>query len=386
MFDDFQDMEEEQGGFDGFAASYEPEEPEGLAAPRHSSLCLGHEQSEKILLDLINSGNMPHAVIFNGPVGIGKSTMAFRLARYLLKHGTADANQDSLFGDMPAAATSLDVPANDPVFAKVASGGHPDLLYLEHSLDPKKANKQSDIDVYTARKVAPFLRMTSSNGGWRVVIVDNADTMNRNAQNALLKILEEPPNNALLVLITHRLGAMIPTIRSRCRTLNFNPLSEDVLAQLMEREVGATLAEQDKKLLATMAGGSIGRAQKIINSGGLETAQNVLTILEGWPNFNWLDIHHLSELAGRNGQEENFSNIEQAFMLLTEEIVFSKARGEGALPPPLNSDAFHAMMAAHPPDKWLEIHAALKAHFAQADYANLDKRQAVLHAFNLIKD
>lgn len=381
MFDDFQDMDEEQEGSFG---SYTPEEPEGLKNPRESNLCLGHAQTEQTLLDLINSGNIPHAMIFAGPVGIGKSTMAFRLARYLLKNGTDNHTQDSLFGDAPAEATTLDIPSDDPVFAKVTSGGHPDLLTIERQIDTKKGTKKNNLDVETARKVAPFLRMTSASNGWRVVIVDDADSMNRNAQNALLKILEEPPSNALLILITHRLGAIIPTIRSRCRTLSFDPLSEDILAQLMTREVGGTLSDQDNKLLASLAAGSIGAAQKIIETKGLETAQNVLTIFERWPNFNWVDIHHLADSAGRANQIDSFRNIEETFLWMIEQIIFAKAKNQNELSAPLNTALFTKICADYPLETWLKIFETLKDHFAQAHFANLDKKQAVLGAFNLI--
>ncbi len=384
MFDDFQDMDE--GLDEDSFGSFTPEEPEGLKPPRESNLCLGHISTEQTLLDLINSGNMPHAMIFAGPAGIGKSTMAFRLARYLLKNPPTDSAQDSLFGDTSAAdPTTLDISANDPVFSKVTSGGHPDLLTIERQMDAKKGVRKNNLDVETARKVAPFLRMTASDGGWRVVIVDDADSMNRNAQNALLKILEEPPSNALLILITHRLGAMIPTIRSRCRTLHFNPLSEEVLAKLMKQEVGGTLSDQDNKLLASLAAGSIGAAQKIIETNGLETAQNVLTLLEKFPNFNEVDIHHLADTAGRANQLETFNNIEKTFLWLVEQIIFAQAKNKNELPEPLNTESFTKMVHHYPLETWLKIFEELKAHFSQARFSNLDKKQAVLGAFNLIR-
>lgn len=382
MFDDFQNLDEDQG--DAAFASYEPDEPEGLEKPRHSNFFVGHEDNEKTLVDLVNSGAMPHAIIFSGTQGIGKSTAAFRLVRCLLKHGTQDQAQDGLFGDAPAEITSLNVASDDPVFTKVASGGHPDLLTLEYSLDPKKLGKKRDIDVYTARKVAPFLRMTAADGGWRVVIIDNADTMNRNAQNALLKILEEPPSNALLVLICHRLGAMIPTIRSRCRVLHFNPLLEEDLAALMVREVGATLSDRDKKILSFLGQGSIGRAQKLIETGGIETADKVLALLEGWPNFNWVDVHHLADQCGRLGKESNFLNVENTMNAIFEVLVFAKARGEESLSEPLNNDVYSKMLERYSLQDLTEICDQLKEHFRQARYSNLDKRQGVLGVFNII--
>lgn len=383
MFDDFQDMDEGQG--DDALGSYVPEEPEGLMPPRDSSLLLGHAEIEQSLLDAINSGHVPHAMIFSGPVGIGKATMAFRLARYLLKNGTADSAQDSLFGDAPAEANSLDIPDDDPVFSKVASGGHPDLLTIERPMDVKKGSQKTNLDVETARKVAPFLRMTSAEGGWRVVIVDDADSMNRNAQNALLKILEEPPSDALLILITHRLGAMIPTIRSRCRTLQFDALPENELSQLMEKEIGNTLSSEDRSLLAGLAGGSIGAAKTIIDSNGIDTAFSTLEIFKSWPNFNQVDIHHLADTVGRAGQDAAFLNIEKTFLWLCESIIFTKAKGSNALPDSLNHDAFRHLADTYDINKWLELFEELKAHFAQARFANLDKKLAVITAYNIIK-
>ncbi len=390
MFDDFQDLDEEEGGGVGaLASSYEPDEPEGLESPRDSTFFVGHEKNEQALINLINSGAMPHALIFAGTKGIGKSTLAFRLARCLLKHGTAESNQDSLFGDVPAEITSLSVAKDDPVFSKVASGGHPDMLTLEHSLDPKKTSKNGDIDVYTARKVAPFLRMTSSAGGWRVVIVDNADTMNRNAQNALLKILEEPPKNTILIVVAHRLGAMIPTIRSRCRVMHFDPLAAVDLATLMSKEVGGTLSDKDKNILNFLAQGSIGRAQKLIASGGLDIADKVLGMVEHWPNFNWVDVHHLSDQCGRMGQDSNFGNVESTFNTIFETLVFAKAKGQGqegqnALQEPLNKDVCLKILESRSLEALTDIYDKLTAHFRQARFSNLDKRQAVLEAFNII--
>ncbi|HPD82453.1 MAG TPA: DNA polymerase III subunit delta' [Alphaproteobacteria bacterium] len=384
MFDDFEDIENELSNDMFGTNAYEPEEPEGLLSPRDSSLFVGHSSNEKILLDFINSGAMPHALIFSGQEGIGKATMAFRLARYLLKNGTPDSAQDSLFGDTPAAATSLDIPADDPVFSKVSSGGHPDLLTIERGIDAKKGTQKNSVDVETARKVAPFLRMTASNGGWRVVIIDDADTMNRNAQNAMLKILEEPPSNTLLILIVHRLGAMIPTIRSRCRVLNFEPLAEDCLNQLMEKQIGNSLDNSQKQLLNALAAGSVGRAQQIIDSNGLETAQSILDLFQQYPNFNWVDIHHLSDQAGRAGQDSTFNHIEKTFLWVIESFVFALANHNQTLPAVLDTPPLTDMMKSRPLDQWLKIFEELKAHFEQTNFSNLDKRQAVLGAFNFL--
>lgn len=383
MFDDFQDMEE--NGEDIFESAFAMAEPEGLLPPKESNFFVAHEDNTQKLLDFVNSNAMPHALILSGIKGIGKSTFAFRVARCLLKNGIKDANQDSLFGDeAPAELKTLDIDKNDPVFSKVASGGHPDLLAIGRPLDTKKGVQKSAIDVDTARKVTPFLRMTASDGGWRIVIVDDADTMNRNAQNALLKILEEPPPNTLIMLVCHRLGSMIPTIRSRCRVLNFAPLDEASLATLMTREVGNSLSNEDKEVLNFLSNGSIGQAQSLIESGGIETAHKILYILESWPHLNWVDIHHLADQAARGGQNDlTFYNIEITMRTIFERLIFAKAKNQQPSQP-LQNKVYSEIIGRYSLHDLTEMSDKLAEHFRQARFSNLDKKQAVLGAFNII--
>ena len=379
LFDIEDDQAEEEFG------TYEPEEPEGLKPARESSFFLGHDAQEKEMLDLINSGAMPHALILNGPEGVGKATFAFRLARYLLKYGIPCSAQDSLFGDVPVNAETLDIAVDDPVFAKVASGGHPDLLTIERQLDPRTGALKGNLDVETARKVAPFLRMTSADGGWRVVIVDDADLMNRNAQNALLKILEEPPANSILILVTHRLGAMIPTIRSRCRTLHFQTLEGDVLAQLLEREVGQMLSLDERELLSSLTSGSIGVARRIVESEGLELIRNLVDMWQDWPKMNWVEIHNLSSQLGRGKSAESmFDNIERFFLWLAQSMVFSKAKSEKLPAPFQSSSAFQDMLESEDLVCWTQKYDALHEHFARARRSNLDKKETALEAFMIL--
>lgn len=358
---------------------------EGLDEPRHSNTCLGFDAQEKQILNLYESGQMPHALIFSGPQGIGKSTFAYRVARFLLKNGLKnnDNDQGGLFGEtLPSEPlTSLDVNNDDPTFTQVAAGGHSDLLTIERQIDAKKGTRKANLDVDTARKVAPFLRMTASNGGWRVVIIDDADTMNRNAQNALLKILEEPPKNTLLILITHRLGAMIPTIRSRCRTINCQPLSEEHMKTLLNKVAGSTLSNDEENMILSMSAGQIGKAIDLYEQGGLEVLTELLAVFSNWPNFPWVTIHQMADNIGRAGQDNAYQAFEQSFLWLTETMTLAKAKNITSLDKPLNSGVFASMMAHYSLEQWLNICENLKQHFYQARFSNLDKRQAVLRAF-----
>ena len=158
--------------------------------PRHNPDLLAHHAAEQVLLDAWNSGRLPHAWLIGGIPGIGKATLAFRFARFVLSNG--EEATGGLFGDPPP-ATSLYVAPSHPVFTRVASNGHADLLTIERPFDDKKGRLKTDIPVDQVRRIAPFLHLTAAEGGWRVVIVDGADRLNTNGQNAILKILEEPP-------------------------------------------------------------------------------------------------------------------------------------------------------------------------------------------------
>lgn len=353
----------------------------GLNVSRENATLQGHESVEKNLIDIINSGSVPHAMMFAGPEGIGKSLMAYRLARHILKNGVGEDGQDSLFGGGPEPVTSLQMDAADPVFRQVASGGHPDMMVIERPMDERKGEQKSTVDVDSARKVAPFLRMTASGtNGWRVVIINDADTMNRNAQNAILKILEEPPPRALLILIVHRAGAMVPTIRSRCRLINFAPLPDDIVLDLMARHE-PTLNKADAAALATMAEGRIGAAIRLLDDGGLEAVQAVLNLLTAWPEWDWVRIHQSADTLGRMGQEASYKSFQDILVWSVERLTFAKARGMDDPGAPLTAEPLRRMLAHYSLDEWLEICEKLRDHFSQVQIANLDRRQGVLGAF-----
>lgn len=376
MFDDFEDEEyfEEEGADAAAPAS-------SLAPPRENGEVLGHDAIEQSLLSLYNNGKLPHALIFAGPMGVGKTTMAFRVARFLLKHGNQDSSQDSLFGDAPEQPTNMHVSPDDPVFHKVASGGHPDLRTIERPMDERKGTRKSAVDVETARSIAPFLRMSASDGGWRVVIVDEADTMNYFAQNAILKILEEPPPKALLILICNRLGTMLPTIRSRCRTFNFAPLDKPTITSLLKR-AAPSATSGEIALLTELSDGSMGRAMALQEEGGVNTLNSILDFLGGWPNWDWSKIHPWADNLSRD--DKGYKSFAALLEWTASEILRAKAAPNRPLPEILRIEAVERLQNHYSLEQMIDICEKLKTHFITIDNSNLDKRQGVLGAFAIL--
>ena len=359
-------------------------EPEGLCAPRQMALCMGHDSVEAGILDQFKADRMPHGIVLSGPKGIGKATFAYRLARFLLKQRATDPNQDALFAEETPEITGMDVAPEDTIFRQVASGGHADLLTIERAYDAAKDEYKGSVAVDDIRKVNPFLHMTAAHeGGWRVVIIDDADTMNRNAQNALLKILEEPPANTVLILVCHRLGAMIPTIRSRTHTLSFQPLSKDVFEQLLQIQ-GYNLDEAQLDTLYHLSEGSIGQALDNIEQGGLDTLAQILGLFENYPQWTWPEIHVLADQLARNGRDQSYKSFATLLPWVFSQMILAKARGQGIASAALHIESIENLHRQSSLESLLKICENLKSHFSRVERSNLDKRQAVLGAFSII--
>lgn len=219
---------------------------EGVPEPAETPFLMGHEEAAAMLVGAYRAGKLPHALMFVGPVGIGKATLAFHLAHHLLKHPRHQESPAQLAVPDPAS----------PLFRQIAQGAHPSVLHLTRPLNERTKAYKSVVTVDEIRKVSSFLSLTSHDGGYRVVIVDPADDMNTNAANALLKNLEEPPTRTLFILIVHAPGSLLPTIRSRCQVVRLSPLTPQSLGQVMEA-VGQGTGDDS---LLSRAGGSVRNA------------------------------------------------------------------------------------------------------------------------------
>src|SRR6201999_549273 len=185
--------------------------------PRETSVLFGHREAETALLAAYRNGRIPHAWLIGGAKGIGKATLAYRMARFVLAH------RDPLAAEVQRAAT-LDVDPSHPVARQIAAGGHGGLLTLERSLNDKGVMR-TVITVDETRETISFFGSTAAVEGWRGGRVDTVDELNPNAATALLKVLEEPPQQSLFLLVSHAPARALPTILSRCRKLMLRPLA-----------------------------------------------------------------------------------------------------------------------------------------------------------------
>lgn len=255
--------------------------------PRARADFLGAEGLEAELAQALNAGALANGWLIVGGEGAGKATLAYRLARALL------------WNERPAGALSLDVPPQSRTFALTASGGHPDLFVAERRYDEKKERHATEISVEVIRDLTHFLSHTASMGGWRVAIIDSADDLNRNSANALLKVLEEPPQRTAVFVLTATPGRLLATIRSRCRRIDLRPLTDETVADFLVREGAATGADAMK--FAQSAGGRPGYALSLALGDGAEAIE---ALEEFWTAVeSGRDVSALAQkLAGRDAE------------------------------------------------------------------------------------
>ena len=328
--------------------------------PRGNPALLGHEAAEAALLEAMRTGRMHHAWLITGPDGVGKATLAFRFARRLLA------------GLPPGAGLHLD--PGSPVFRRVAAGTHADLLTVEREWDEKRKRTRTEIVVEDVRAVSDFLRLTPAEGGWRVVVVDGAEHLNRNAANALLKVLEEPPSRALLLLVSASPGRLPPTIRSRCRRLRLMPLDDAPMAELLRRYLPEMDVAEHARL-SGLAEGSPGRALGLAAAEGLKLAGLAEEVLHAVPDFPLLRAYDLADALAR--AEGGFATFMDLLRAGLARAVREAVRGQ--------ADPAQARLAAlRPLDAWGDVWHALTRLQDDTERLNLDKRQAIVSGIALL--
>jgi DNA polymerase-3 subunit delta' len=274
-----------------------PQAPEQDEAPhpRATNVLFGHSAAEQGLLAAYRGGRVPHAFLFVGQKGIGKATLAYRLARFVLAHPDPAAPE-------VRAATSLAVDWAHPVARRVSAQTHGDLLAIERSANERGVLRQQ-IAVEDVRRTLSFFGGTAGEGGWRIAIVDAVDELNRFGANALLKIVEEPPERAILLLVCHSAARVLPTLRSRCCVMTMRALPEAEVAAALAAAVGGSADDPAVAAAAAAADGSVARALALLNEDTATLRRRTLEALDRLPAVNAEALHALGDaLAGTDQQ------------------------------------------------------------------------------------
>lgn len=326
--------------------------------PRDATHLFGHAAAEHELLSAYRSGRLPSAWLIGGKEGIGKATLAWRFAKFILAHGDPR---------LPAVvrASDLSVDPDNPAVRRVLSQSHTDVTVLRRAYDPKGKRHYTEIRIDDVRRVIDMFHHASGEGGWRVAIVDSAEDLNGSSANALLKLIEEPPPNSLFLIISHRPAQVLTTIRSRTRKLNLAELPPDTIVEAVS-SLGSPFGDTDQRRLAEAArrgGGSVRDTLRLLSGDSLTLIEAVDGLLGHLPMVDWRRVHGLADkLTGREATEEFEAMISAIFDWLDARV--RQGAPQGASLAPLA-------------EVWDKI--ALSARETLA--LNLDRRTFILNAF-----
>ena len=346
-----------------------------IEAPRSAPALIGHAAAASALAAAWRGDRLAHAWMFAGPPGIGKATLAWQFVRFVAAGGAPAGEQ---IGEGPLASDP-----QHPAARLIVAGAHPDCRLVRRSHNVRPPHRlRSEISVEDVRAVGQFLRHTAAMGGWRSVVVDAADAMNANAQNALLKILEEPPPRTLLLLVCHAPSRLLPTVRSRCRTLHLRPLSENQVAAIVGQQL-PDLAADDRQLLARLADGAPGWALDLAEAGGLDLYRNLIGLLDSLPALDAVQLHKAADrFSGASGELAYRTFVSLLQWWLGRAIRTTAEKAGGSLEEVVPGEAALTARLIQPGlEPWLKAWEKVSVLTARADAVNLDRKQVVLNAF-----
>jgi DNA polymerase-3 subunit delta' len=322
----------------------------GVADSSETPVLFGHQGQSRFLAGAYRSGKMPHALLFGGPRGVGKATLAFQLVSHLLRHPNPDT--------APEAIEQLDI--STPLFRRIAGRAHPGLLHLTRPWDEKGKKFKTAITVEEVRSIARFVGLTAHDGGYRAAIVDSADDMNRNAANALLKNLEEPPAKTVFILISHAPGRLLPTIRSRCQYIRFDRLAESDVGHVLDAMPEGIDPRLRNEAIAK-CGGSAREAILLAQFGGLEIG-NAVREFVARQRFDPTEANRISGAVAARGNDVQFELFNNSVL----DLVSSRARDAA-----ISGDKPAAIRLSR---MWEET----SRQIGEAAAFNLDRKQHVL--------
>ncbi len=336
---------------------------EGCPHPRETYDLIGQGEAEHEILKAYQSNALPQAIILGGPAGIGKATLAWRAARFLLAHPNPAAPEVQVAQDMFVAP-------EHPAAHQLAALSHTDLVLLRREWNEKTKKFFSEIRTDDVRGAIHLFQQAAGAGGYRICIVDSAEDLNRSGANALLKTIEEPPPKSLFLIVSHRPDSLLPTIRSRCRRILLKPLSAGSILPILDG-LGPPWSEsapEERAAAAARAQGSLHDALRLLAGGGAAFDGQIRAMLEALPRLDWQAVHGLADqIAGRDGLAD-YETLMITIIDWLDETVKAQAEAGGAI---------SAKRLAPLAEVWEKVSEAAR----ETEVLNLDKRPLVLSIF-----
>lgn len=279
-------------------AIVEPDQLEGAPHPREQFAFFGHPEGEGAFVEGLRSGRLHHAWLIGGPQGIGKATLAYRVARVLLD---PDRSGNQAYDDLHVAPESS-------VARQVIALSHPNLAVLRCAPATDKKAASTTIPVDAVRRALSMFGSTSADGGYRVCIVDSAEDLTISSANALLKVIEEPPPRSIFLIVSHAPQRVLPTIRSRCRRLLLRPL-DDANIRSVIASLGAPWSDMSPEVVGqalSYGEGSVRRTLELLDADKVAFMDQVARLLDSLPRTDPKQIATLAEALAKRDADENY--------------------------------------------------------------------------------
>lgn len=343
----------------------EPDRLDGAPHPRETAVLFGQDLAEAAFLASRLGGQTHHAWAITGPRGIGKATLAWRIARYMLAGGTG---------------ASLAMDPEHPVFRQTRALGAARIFLARRPWDEKAKRLRTAITIDEIRALKAFFQLSAPDGGWRVALVDAADDLTPQAANALLKTLEEPPPRSLILLVCHQPARLLPTLRSRCRGLRCAPLAAPDLAAALA--AAGVAPPEDPRLIATLAAGSVGEAIRLISAEAPALYGDITALLAACPGLDRRRLIALAESCAGRGAEARYDAVLR--LALTAVARLAQHATGRPLPPLTDAEAQaqgRLASAPHQARLWADLASTLAARSDHARAVHLDPAQVILDTF-----
>ena len=347
---------------------------DGDRPPRLTREIIGHDAGFADFTQSRARGRLHHSWLLSGIKGIGKASFAYQAARHLLLNTSADT------------PVHQPLPDADPAMRLIDGGVHPDLFVLARGYNRDTDKFRTDIPADDVRRMKSFFQLSSADGNWRVCIIDSLDEMNKYSLNSLLKILEEPPEKSIFFLISHRVGGLLDTIKSRSRQLDFKPLARPQLEQIIAHHLPET-APEAAAAAGFLADGSAHMALTLAELGGFDLYRDLISLLDGLPRPDVESLHGFSDRFGPRGDAKSFPVFYFLLSSWLHRALRSHIDGQEIVPVFAGEDEVAARFVVRVgTGALLGLWEKINDDARQAEALNLDRKQIVLDWFSDMGD